>query len=71
VVPERKLVFTWCWPNTTPERVSQVTVLLNPAGGGTDLQFIHEQFHDVAARDGHQRGWTESLAKLKVFLESN
>ena len=22
VVPNRKLVFTWCWPNTTPERVS-------------------------------------------------
>jgi uncharacterized protein YndB with AHSA1/START domain len=71
VVPNRKLVFSWCWPNTTPDRVSQVTILLNPAGGGTDLQFIHEQFHDVAARDGHQRGWSETLAKLKVYLESN
>jgi len=71
VVPNRKLVFSWCWPNTTPERVSQITLLLKPAGGGTDLQFLHEQFHDVAARDGHLRGWTETFDKLKVYLDSN
>ena len=69
VVPNRKLVFTWCWPNTTPDRVSQVTILFKPAGGGTDLEFRHEQFLDEAARDGHQRGWSESLAKLERFLQ--
>jgi len=68
LVPNRKLVFTWCWPNTTPERVSLVTILLNAAGGGTDFVFRHEQFFDEAARDGHRRGWTESLAKLEAFL---
>jgi len=68
VVPNRKLVFTWCWPNTTPERVSQVTILFKAAGGGTDLQFRHEQFFDAAARDGHLRGWSETFVKLEHFL---
>jgi len=71
VVPNRKLVFTWCWPNSTPDRVSQVTILFTPSGGGTDLKFLHEQFFDEAARDGHKRGWSETLAKLEVFLVSN
>lgn len=68
VVPNRRLVFTWCWPNSTPERVSLVTILFAAAGGGTDFVFRHEQFFDAAARDGHRRGWTESLAKLEAFL---
>jgi len=71
VVPNRKLVFTWCWPNSTPDRVSQVTILFKPSGSGTDLKFLHEQFFDEAARDGHKRGWSETLAKLEVFLVSN
>jgi uncharacterized protein YndB with AHSA1/START domain len=69
VVPNRKLVFTWCWPNSTPDRVSQVTILFKPAGGGTDLEIRHEQFYDEAARDGHKRGWSESLVKLEAFLK--
>jgi len=69
VVRHRKLVFTWCWPNSTPERVSQVTILFTPAGGGTDLEFRHEQFFDEAARDGHKRGWSELLVKLERFLK--
>jgi uncharacterized protein YndB with AHSA1/START domain len=69
VVPNRRLVFSWCWPRTTPERVSQVTILFKPAGGGTDLEFRHEQFFDEAARDGHQRGWNETFVKLEQFLK--
>ena len=69
VVPNRKLVFTWTWPNSTPERVSLVTILFKPAGGGTELEFLHEQFFDQAARDGHKRGWSESFAKLERFLQ--
>lgn len=68
VVPHRKLVFTWSWPNSTPDRVSQVTILFKPAAGGTNLEFRHEQFFDEAARDGHKRGWSESLVKLERFL---
>lgn len=69
VVRPRKLVFSWCWPNSTPDRVSQVTLLFHPApDGGTALEFRHEKFFDAAARDGHRRGWTESFAKLEQFL---
>ena len=68
VVPHKKLVFSWCWPRTTPDRVSQITILFKPADGGTDFEFRHEQFFDEAARDGHQRGWTTTFAKLEAFL---
>ncbi len=69
VVPNEKLVFTWCWPNSTPERVSLVTIVFRAAGGGTELEFRHEQFFDEAARDGHRRGWGESFARLDAFLQ--
>jgi len=68
VVPNRKLVFTWCWPRTTPDRVSQVTILLRAEGGSTDMEFRHEKFYDQAARDGHNRGWTATFEKLDAFL---
>jgi uncharacterized protein YndB with AHSA1/START domain len=70
VVPNRKLVFTWCWPNSTPDRVSLITILFDPAGAGTHLVFRHEQFFDEAARDGHKRGWTQTFAKLDEFLNT-
>jgi uncharacterized protein YndB with AHSA1/START domain len=69
VVPNRKLVFTWTWPNSTPERVSLVTILLRAVDGGTQLDFLHEQLFDETVRDNHQRGWSESLAKLAQFLQ--
>ena len=68
VQPNRKLVFTWSWPRTTPDRVSHITILLRAEGGGTDMEFRHEQFFDDAARDGHRRGWTETFGKLEAFL---
>jgi len=68
VLPNRKLVFSWCWPRSTPDRVSQITILLRAEGSGTDFEFRHEQFFDEAARDGHQRGWTATFAKLERFL---
>jgi uncharacterized protein YndB with AHSA1/START domain len=67
LVPERKLVFDWAWAST-PERVSRVTVLIEPEGQGSELTLRHEQFADQAARDGHQHGWTGSMAKLAALL---
>lgn len=67
VVVNRKLVFSWAW-QSTPERVSQVTVTLRPSGPGTELVFVHEKFYDQAARDGHNQGWTGAFAKLDRFL---
>lgn len=68
VVPNRKLVFTWCWPNTTPERVSVVTIEFRSSPAGTDLIFKHEQLFDEKVRDDHQRGWSGTLDKLGGFL---
>jgi uncharacterized protein YndB with AHSA1/START domain len=67
LVPERKLVFDWAWAST-PERVSRVTVLIEPEGQGSELTLCHEQFADEAARDGHHHGWTGSMAKLELLL---
>ena len=70
VVPNRKLVFTWSWPNSTPERVSVVTIVFQAVGKGTELQFTHEQLFDEKVRDDHKRGWSASLDKLERFLHS-
>jgi uncharacterized protein YndB with AHSA1/START domain len=68
VVPHRRLVFTWTWPRTTPERESLVTIELREAARGTELVFIHAQHFDEAVRDGHRRGWSESFVKLETYL---
>ncbi len=64
VLPNERLVFSWAW-HTTPERQSQVTVVLKPEGNMTFLTLTHEKFFDEAARDGHKRGWTGTLDKLE------
>jgi uncharacterized protein YndB with AHSA1/START domain len=71
VVPNRKLVFTWTWPNSTPERESLVTIVFKKAaaGEGTELEFLHAQLFDEIVRDNHKRGWSESFAKLDQFLQ--
>ena len=69
VVPNRKLVFTWTWPNTTPDRESLVTIVFRATGNGTELDFSHEQFFDEKARDDHKRGWTGLLEKLDQYLQ--
>jgi uncharacterized protein YndB with AHSA1/START domain len=69
VVRNQRLVFSWAW-HSTPERESLVTVSIKPDGGGTLLTFQHAQFVDETARDNHQRGWTESLANLSIFVDA-
>jgi uncharacterized protein YndB with AHSA1/START domain len=69
VVPNRKLVFTWHWPNSTPERVSVVTIIFQAVEKGTELVFKHEQLFDEKARDDHKRGWSASLDKLAELFK--
>ena len=64
IVPDRRLVFSWAW-QSTPERESQVTIDLKADNDGTLLTLTHEQFFDVAARDGHNRGWSMALDTLE------
>jgi uncharacterized protein YndB with AHSA1/START domain len=67
IVLNEKLIFSWAW-QSTPERVSQVTIDLKPDGDGTMLTLTHEQFADEKARDSHRGGWTAALDNLeKVF----
>ena len=67
VVPDAKLVFTWAW-KSTPERQTQVTVLMKPDGAGTMMTLIHEQFADEAVRDNHQTGWSGAVDKLEKMF---
>jgi uncharacterized protein YndB with AHSA1/START domain len=67
VVANRKLCFTWAW-QSTPERVSLVTIELRPTAQGCELDFRHDRFFDAAARDSHERGWTATLEKLDAFV---
>ena len=67
VAQGRRLVFTWAW-RTTPERQSQVTVLIEPDGTGAVLTLTHERLFDEAARNGHERGWGETLDNLEVYV---
>jgi len=68
VVKPGKLVFTWTWPRTTPERESLVTILFNAKGRGTELVFRHERFFDEKVRDDHKRGWSKLLEGLERYL---
>ena len=63
IVENEKLVFSWAW-ESTPERVSQVTILLREAGDQTRLQLKHEQFATPEARDSHEKGWNGCLDRL-------
>ena len=67
VVENRRLSFTWAW-QSTPERVSLVTIELRPTAQGCELEFRHERLFDRQARDNHERGWTGTFAKLDRFL---
>ena len=67
IVPHRKLAFTWAW-KSAPEQESRVTVTFEPSGGGTDLTLLHEQFFDAGARDAHEEGWSNALAKIDAVI---
>lgn len=69
VVPNRRLVFTWTWPRTTPERESLIAIELVRAGRGTELFFTHAQHFDETVRDNHLQGWSETFVKLEAFLK--
>ena len=66
VVPNRRLVHTWCWEGSDVE--SLVTVELEPESAGTTrLTLTHSRFAQAEARDKHEQGWTGCLAKLEAL----
>ena len=65
VVPNRRLVHTWCWEGSDAE--SLVTVDFAPESAGTTrLTLTHSRFAQAEARDKHAQGWTGCLAKLEA-----
>ena len=66
----RRLAFSWAW-QSTPQRVSFVALEFVADGAGTLMRFRHDRFHDRAARDNHERGWTATLGKLGALLDGH
>jgi uncharacterized protein YndB with AHSA1/START domain len=67
VALHRRLSFTWAW-QSTPDRVSFVTVELVPDGAGTEMRFRHDRFFDRTAFENHSRGWAATLAKFDAWV---
>ena len=66
VVPNRRLVHTWCWEGSGVE--SLVTVEFEPeSAGSTFLTLKHSRFAGAEMRDEHERGWLGCLAKLDAL----
>jgi uncharacterized protein YndB with AHSA1/START domain len=67
IEPPRRLVFTWTWNADSGMAAveTEVDVRFDPAPGGTRLVLRHENFDTRENRDGHNRGWTSTLAKLE------
>ncbi len=70
VEPDRRVVFTMAW-TTAPERESLVTLDFAATADGTELTVLHERFVDEAVRVSHLQGWTGTLEKLRVLLETS
>jgi uncharacterized protein YndB with AHSA1/START domain len=73
IVPPQRLVFTHAWLDDSgepgPETI--VTVTLAECDGRTEMTFHQGIFDSVAARDGHEQGWSscfELLAELLATL---
>ena len=66
IVPNRRLVHTWCWEGSDVE--SLVTIELEPESAGTTrLTLSHSRFARDEERDRHEGGWIGCLAKLEAM----
>jgi len=70
IVPPERLVFTHCWVDErgTPGPETLVTVILAERGGRTEMMFHQGLFASIAARDGHEQGWTSCFEQLAELL---
>jgi uncharacterized protein YndB with AHSA1/START domain len=71
IVPHELLSFTWAYEDDERQRTvgeSQVTVVLKSVPQGTELTLIHSKIATQEKREGHRRGWTDSLGKLETLL---
>lgn len=70
IVPPEKLVFAHRWLNDKgqAEHETVVTIVLEDAGGHTELTLHQAFFLSEASRDGHRDGWEETLDNLAEYL---
>jgi len=64
IVEPEKLVFTWR-AESTYQKETKVTVLLQDLGAKTELLLTDEAFPDTKSRNGHFQGWSPVLDNLE------
>jgi uncharacterized protein YndB with AHSA1/START domain len=72
IVPEKKIVMTFKWENSSGgdlENVITVT-FAQLAGGRTLFRFHQAPFATVEARDSHLGGWSELVDNLVAYLST-
>ncbi|MBX5165218.1 MULTISPECIES: SRPBCC domain-containing protein [unclassified Rhizobium] len=72
VEPPHRLVFTHAWESGTGENSPEtvVTITFRESDGGTEMTFRQSGFESASSLEGHEAGWSQSLERLGVFLES-
>ncbi len=71
ILESERLAFTYAWEDSQgrPGHETLVTVTFTEQGGKTKLTLHQAIFTSITARDAHQRGWTENLARLADHLD--
>lgn len=71
--PGRAFTYSWAWEDGGPGEVTRVTWTVEPHLGGTRVRLLHEGWDDAglddAARNDHERYWTDYLDDLRDVLE--
>ena len=72
VDPPRRLAYSFRWEEPAPDDQDTVVrlTLEAPAHGGTGLSLRQGEFATGARLALHEKGWTESLVKLRRLLGS-
>lgn len=73
IIPSKTIIFSWIWEPPDPHAniQTEVQILLRKAGEGTEIILTHDQLPTEDACIRHSNGWTETLARLAIFLTSN
>ena len=70
IEPPALVAYTFRWEPPDPDDVETVATLrLGELGDETDLALEQGPFSTEARRSLHERGWTESFAKLRKLLQ--
>jgi uncharacterized protein YndB with AHSA1/START domain len=70
IEPPKRLVYTHHWENEggEPGPETLITIDFIDIGGKTEMRFHQAVFDSVAARDGHNDGWSQSFDRLADYL---